>query len=250
MSWANHLTGETVNFNSFLCQAPQQERLYPVRMTDPIEVGTRIRAAREAKGWSQADLARATGIKQQSIDAVEKGATRRSKFLPEIVAELGIDPEAVGLPKETMTAADGWAPASQILQPGRDFPIHASAEGGPGEIIRSAEPVDWYPRPAQVAHVREAYGLFVVGESMAPEFDPGDIALVNPILPPLAGKPCIFYTELHGEARATIKRFLRASGSVWHVFQHNPPRGMSHEFTLSKKEWGICHRVLGKYYPQ
>lgn len=219
-------------------------------MADPTEVGTVIRAAREAKGWSQADLARATGIKQQSIDAVEKGATRRSKFLPEIVAELGIDPEAVGLPKETPTSADGWAPNSQILQPGRDFPIYASVEGGSGEIIRSTDPVDWYPRPAPVAHVRDAYGLYVVGESMAPEFDPGDIALVNPILPAMPGKPCIFYSERQGEARATIKRFLRATSGQWHVFQHNPPHGMTKEFTLSRKEWGICHRVLGKYYPQ
>jgi len=215
-------------------------------MVDPIEIGNIVRAAREAKDWSQTDLARATGIKQQSIDAVEKGTTRRSKFLPEIVAELGIDPERVGLPKEP--AANGVL--QQPLGQDRDFPIYASVEGGPGEIIRSTEPVDWYPRPSPVAHVRDAYGLFVVGESMAPEFEPADIALVNPVLPPLAGKPCIFYAERQGEAKATIKRFLRASPTVWHVFQHNPPRGMSHEFTLSRKEWSICHRVLGKYYPQ
>ncbi|MBV5269014.1 MAG: S24 family peptidase, partial [Afipia sp.] len=101
-----------------------------------------------------------------------------------------------------------------------------------------------------VAHVKNAYGLFVVGESMAPEFDPGDIALVNPILPAMAGKPCIFYAEKDGEARATIKRYQRATADKWHVYQHNPPRGGTHEFTLSRKEWSICHRVLGKYYPQ
>lgn len=217
-------------------------------MLDPKDIGAAIRAAREAKGLSQADLARAIGIKQQSLDSVEKGKTARSKFLPEIVSELGLRPEDVGLPKEA--PEPGFVPPAQIQQPGRDFPIYAAAEGGPGELIRSTEPVDWYPRPSPVAHVRDAYGLFVSGESMAPEFEPGDIALVNPILPPLPGKPCIFYTELHGEARATIKRFLRASATVWHVFQHNPPRGMTQEFTLSRKEWGICHRVLGKYYPQ
>lgn len=219
-------------------------------MMEPREIGATIRAAREAKGLSQADLARAIGIKQQSLDSVENGKTAKSKYLPEIAAELGLKPDDVGLPKETVPPEAGWAPNSQILQPGRDFPIYASVEGGPGEIIRSTEPVDWYPRPAPVAHVRDAYGLYVVGESMAPEFDPGDIALVNPILPPMPGKPCIFYSERQGEARATIKRFLRATNGQWHVFQHNPPHGMTKEFTLSRKEWGICHRVLGKYYPQ
>lgn len=219
-------------------------------MMEPKDIGAVIRSAREAKGLSQADLARAIGIKQQSLDSVESGKTAKSKYLPEIAAELGLKPDDIGLPKEAAPATDGWMPTSQILQPGRDFPIYASVEGGPGEIIRSTEPVDWYPRPAPVAHVRDAYGLYVVGESMAPEFDPGDIALVNPILPAMPGKPCIFYSERQGEARATIKRFLRATNGQWHVFQHNPPHGMTKEFTLSKKEWGICHRVLGKYYPQ
>lgn len=235
-----------MDFNSFLCHDGQQVPLYRGRIMEPSEIGAIIRAARETKGWSQADLARATGIKQQSIDAVEKGSTRRSKVLPEIIAELGISPERVGLPKQ----AAGEGILLQPLSRDRDFPIYASVEGGPGEIIRSTDPVDWYPRPSPVAHVKDAYGLFVVGESMVPEFEPADIALVNPILPPLAGKPCIFYAERQGEAKATIKRFLRASPAVWHVFQHNPPRGMAHEFTLSRKEWSICHRVLGKYYPQ
>lgn len=218
-------------------------------MIDPKEVGAIIRAAREAKGLSQAELARSIGIKQQSLDSVESGKTVKSKYLPEIVAELGLKPEDVGLPKD-VPITDGWIPGNQILQGGRDFPIYAAVEGGLGEIVRSSDPVDWYPRPAPVAHVKEAYGLYVVGESMAPEFEPGDIALVNPVLPAMSGKPCIFYTERHGEGRATIKRFLRASPREWHVFQHNPPHGMTKEFTLSRKEWGLCHRVLGKYYPQ
>jgi hypothetical protein len=33
------------------------------------------------------------------------------------------------------------------------------------------------------------------------------------------------------------------------VYGHYPLRGAQHEFTLSRKEWGICHRVPGKYYP-
>lgn len=218
-------------------------------MMEPRDIGAVIRAAREAKGLSQADLARAIGIKQQSLDSVESGKTAKSKYLPEIVAELGLKPEDVGLPKD-VPITDGWIPGNQILQGGRDFPIYAAVEGGPGEIVRSSDPVDWYPRPAPVAHVREAYGLYVVGDSMAPEFEPGDIALVNPVLPAMPGKPCIFYTERHGEGRATIKRFLRATSGQWFVFQHNPPHGMSKEFTLSRKEWGLCHRVLGKYYPQ
>lgn len=210
--------------------------------------------AREAKGLSQPGLAKLAGCSQQLIGALETGATKSTKFLPKIAHALEVDPgildtdwAGISLPPEPPPEIIA---ESALLMPGRDFPIYASVEGGPGEIIRSTDPVDWHPRPAQVAHVKNAYGLFVVGESMAPEFDPGDIALVNPILPAMAGKPCIFYAEKDGEARATIKRYQRATADKWHVYQHNPPRGGTHEFTLSRKEWSICHRVLGKYYPQ
>ena len=211
-------------------------------------------SAREAKGLSQPGLAKLAGCSQQLIGALETGATKSTKFLPKIAHALEVDPgildtdwAGISLPPEPPPEIIA---ESALLMPGRDFPIYASVEGGPGEIIRSTDPVDWHPRPAQVAHVKNAYGLFVVGESMAPEFDPGDIALVNPILPAMAGKPCIFYAEKDGEARATIKRYQRATADKWHVYQHNPPRGGTHEFTLSRKEWSICHRVLGKYYPQ
>ncbi len=212
--------------------------------------------ARDAKSLSQPDLAKLAGCSQQLIAALERGTTRSTKFLPKIARALDVDPGVLDSDWAEPPAQGLQEPHSpflqerQILEPGRDFPIYASAEGGPGEIIRSSDPVDWYPRPAPVAHVKSAYGLYVVGQSMIPEFEPGDIALVNPILPPISEKPCIFYTEIHGEARATIKRYLRATANQWIVYQHNPPRGGAHEFTLSKKEWAICHRVLGKYYPQ
>jgi phage repressor protein C with HTH and peptisase S24 domain len=107
--------------------------------------------------------------------------------------------------------------------------------------------VDWLPRPAPVAHVRRAYGLYISGESMVPEFEPGDIALVNPHLPPVPDTTCVFYGEQRDEVRATIKRLRRKSGDTWYLKQWNPPEGMKAEFTLSRAAWPICHRVIGKY---
>lgn len=213
---------------------------------DSKEIGQIVRAAREARELSQTRLGALIGIKQASIQAIEKGETNRSKFLPEIARELGIPPEAVGLPAEP-ERQDGIV--RNVVEAKRDFPIYASAEGGPGEIIRSVDAVDWYPRPASVAHVREAYGLIVIGDSMWPKFEPGDIVLVNPVLPPVPGSPCIFYAELRGEARATLKLLRRATTTHWMVSQYNPPRGASPDFQLSRKEWRICHRVIGQYFP-
>lgn len=45
--------------------------------SDPEEVGIRIRRYREAKGWSQHDLAKATGIPRSTISKYEGGSVKR-----------------------------------------------------------------------------------------------------------------------------------------------------------------------------
>lgn len=207
-----------------------------------MEPGPRIRDARRQKGWSQADLAKKVGVSQVAIKKIEANTTRQSKFLPKIALELGLDLAELD---PSLKSGNEGAPVNE-LRPfhGRlDFPIYASAEGGPGEIIRSPDPVDWQPRPQPLAHVRNAYGLYVVGDSMAPEYRPGDIALINPNLPIIGDEVYIFYAEKDGEARATIKHLRRASVDKWLVSQHNKPR----DFELNKREWQWAHRVIGKY---
>lgn len=215
---------------------------------DSKEIGLIIRAAREKRDLSQAQLGALIGIKQASIQAVEKGETARSKFLPEIARELGIPPDVVGLPAEQAVPA-GMAPIADPYGP-KDFRIFTAAEGGPGEIIRSVEPVDWWPRPIEVQRVTGAYGMYIVGESMVPEFRPGHVAVINPNLPHVGDKPYIFYAETEdGVVRATVKLLRRQSGDTWFVTQHNPPPGQKQDFTLSKKLWREAHRIVGRQDP-
>jgi phage repressor protein C with HTH and peptisase S24 domain len=212
------------------------------------EIGQIIKAAREARGLSQAQLGALIGVKQASIFSIEAGDTQRSKFLPEIIRELAIAPEDVGLPKAVAPAA-GMAPVGDPYGP-RDFRIFTAAEGGAGEIIRSAEPVDWWPRPIEVQQVKGAYGMYIVGESMVPEFRPGNVAVINPHLPHVADKPYIFYAETEsGVVRATVKLLRKQTGDAWHVTQHNPPPGHKHDFTLPKKLWREAHRIVGRQDP-
>jgi transcriptional regulator with XRE-family HTH domain len=209
----------------------------------PQDVGRIIKEARELKRWSQESLAReAGGVGQSTIDRIEKGQFKRMPSdLPAICVALGI----------ALPDLDGRGGAAHVaglrIGSGRDFAVYASAEGGPGEIIRSTDPIDFIPRPAPVAHVREAYGLVITGESMVPEYKPGETALVNPVLPVMSGEVHIFYSELQGEARATIKHLRRATATEWLVTQHNPPKNKPKDFSLSRKEWHTAHRVFGKH---
>jgi phage repressor protein C with HTH and peptisase S24 domain len=103
------------------------------------------------------------------------------------------------------------------------------------------------PRPSPVAGVRDAYAVYITGGSMVPEFEPGDLAIVNPNLPPIAGVTCIFYGEIAGTAHATIKRLRRQTSDAWLVRQWNPPEGMEADFSLPRSDWPICHRTVGKH---
>jgi phage repressor protein C with HTH and peptisase S24 domain len=217
---------------------------------DSKEIGQIVKAAREARGLSQAQLGALIGVKQASIFSIEAGDTKRSKFLPEIIKELEIPPEHVGLPKDRPAPAPTTLPPVGDPYGARDFAIYSAAEGGPGEVIRSEEPVDWWPRPIEVAQVKGAYGMYIVGESMEPEFEPGQVAVINPNLPLIAGKSYIFYAETDaGVVRATVKRLRKQTEDAWHVKQHNPPAGMKNDFTLSRKLWRVAHRIVGRQDP-
>lgn len=126
----------------------------------------------------------------------------------------------------------------------RDLPVYAAAEGGEGALVVSVDPIDMVPRPWYLGEVREGYGVLVTGESMSPEFEPGDMAIVNPKLPHMRGKVHIFATERDdGHFLATIKRLVRATATEWIVEQHNPPK----TFSLQRSVWTTARRVVGKY---
>jgi transcriptional regulator with XRE-family HTH domain len=207
--------------------------------TPLMQTGERIRQAREAKGWSQADLAQAVGISQAAIQKIESGETLRTRFIQDIERALDIANEA---------ATGAVIPARQLVGE-RDLPIFGATEGGPGQLILDASPIDYMKRPAALEGIKDAYGIYVTGDSMVPEFEPADTALVNPRLPPIPGTTCIFYKRppFSGEALAMIKRLVRSSSDRWRVRQWNPPDGADAEFDLSKREWSICHRTVGKY---
>jgi transcriptional regulator with XRE-family HTH domain len=201
-----------------------------------------IRLRREW-GLSQPELADRVGCSQQLIAALEAGTTRSTKFLPRIARELRVEPGRLDPDYATLTLGN-VPPVSPAALGERDFPIFSAREHGEGQMLLSVDPVDFMQRPWPVIRVNDAYGLYVVGESMVPEYRPGDIALVNPHLPAVPDEVYIFR---QGRSRATIKYLTRALADAWHVRQWNPPESSESDLVLSRTDWPICHRVLGKY---
>jgi DNA-binding XRE family transcriptional regulator len=246
---------------------------------DAKAFGERLAERRDVLGMTQDALGRAVGYTQQTIQGLEIGKTKR----PGRIVDLA---EALQTSVEWLLYGEGSgdgsiaAPASAVpslgaalsgpiggplisgpvsrdrtmLLPGRqlmgekDLPVHASAQGGKGALVISSEPVDWAGRPEPLARVKDGYGIIVSENSMSPEFESGDIALVHPHKPPITGRTCVFYAERDdGTVEACIKRLRKETADAWHVTQFNPPDGEKRDYVLKKAEWQKCHVTVGSY---
>lgn len=207
--------------------------------------GSRIQQAREARGWSQAELAEKAGTNQQTVDRIESGITKHSRATPAILRALGLELD------QSDSGDVKLEPARLIsgeqLVGERDLPVYSSAEGGGGALILSTDPIEWVKRPAPLANVKGGYGIYIVGESMVPRFNPSEIALVHPHLPFRAGVDVVLYRGDVQDHHAIVKHLRGASSSVWKLRQWNPAEGESMDFELDRAEWTVCHVIVGSY---
>lgn len=193
---------------------------------------------------SQTDLSRLAGVSQPVIAELEAGNQRTTRKIAAIARALQC---TVADLEPDFDKVEGFAQPRVYLGT-RDLPVYAAVEGGPGEIVVSTTPIEFVPRPWYLGEVKEGYAVLIVGDSMDPAFRPGEIAIVNPRLPPMRNKDHILIAEHEdGTFRATIKHVTGWSDKEWRLLQYNPPRGQKREFTLPRQTWGKALRVVGKY---
>lgn len=228
----------------------------PKRTQTPGQI---VKSARDARGWSQEELARRVGISQPAIKKIEDGVSKKSRFMPKIAEVLNLEiaevdhslSPSVNHPTEKPGSGNpdmmSRVPLRALIGQ-RDLPVHGSAQGGRGALIVTTEAVEWLGRPQPLEGVKDGYGIIVSESSMEPEFEPGDIALVHPHKPPKPGETCIFYARHQdGTVEAVIKRLRRETPDAWHVRQFNPPRGQRRDYVLKKSEWQQAHVTVGRF---
>jgi transcriptional regulator with XRE-family HTH domain len=220
-----------------LLVAKNQAVLYDVDM----DMKERLQFARKRAALTQLEVARAIGVTPQAVSQWERGEAEPENMKIVPLAKLfGVEP--------AWLLGDGEIRPPDIFGE-KDFKLYAAAEGGSGEMVVSADAIDLVPRPWYMREVRDGFAVLVVGESMIPAFEPGDMAVVNPRLPPMRGKDMILVgDEQEGGFRASIKRLESWDAKHWYLRQFNPPRGQKPELTWAKKDWPKALRVVGKYY--
>lgn len=214
--------------------------------------GQKIKARRKELGLDQFELANAVGTRQQTIDKIERGITKKSSYLPRIAQHLGMDLKELDPDLKRIDNLDSSygldadrVPQNNLGRGEADLPIYAAAQGGEGTLIVAVEPIDWKHRGTPLNSVRGGYGLIVTGDSMVPVYRSGQIVLVNPHLSPRAEDGVILYGgPVVGEVRATIKEYVGQTGTEWILRRYQPePK----TFRLKKSEWPIVHVVVGSY---
>ena len=207
--------------------------------------------ALQRAGATQADLARHLRLAPSAVSRMLKGE-RQMKQLEtvQVAAFLGVSLEEV----LRHAVAESAAPAADMPRPGRGrppsssppgigrapdmIPIHSGGRGGNDDEIFLQDRVGYTPRPANLSGVREAYAIYMIGDSMEPRYERGWLLHINPFKPPKRGRDVVVYKQ--GQA-VLIKQFVGWEGDSLVLRQLNPPETLR----IPRAEVEECHLVVG-----
>lgn len=185
-----------------------------------MHVGHTVREAREAKGWSQADLARRAGTSQQNIDRIERSEVVHSRSLPAILSALGLS--------EANTEKGQTVPLLGFVGAGAEmfsFDVHAGDEH-----------LDEVKRPEGASDTTVA--VQVRGDSMKPVYKDGDLIYYdrqeNGGLEHLNGHDCVVRLA---DGRTFVKELRFTNGQYW-LHSHNADPMLGVQITWAAKvQW-------------
>lgn len=232
-------------------------------------IGTRIKKRRLEKGLSLKALAEAAGgLRYQTIQDLEKGKSSGTKHLLAIARVLEVSPEYLegdssnpndggkrfqttrtGMLKDaskgehhSLGFSRGAKAEGADLAP---LPVLGMAETGPnGWSLWNGDVIDTIPRPANLAGARDAYAVYIAGNSMEPRFFEGEAVHIHPAKPVTIGSFVLVQLKPASEGespRAVVKRLVKRSASKVVLEQYNPPK----TFEIKASEVVSMHRVVG-----
>lgn len=212
-----------------------------------------IRAAREARKWSQAQVAEAARpfvpaedrakLVQQVVDRVEKG--RYSRYLVAIrqALDLPVGQPPTKLPPSNVEIDEDAPEFRRMAGRVRDVEELGHAVGGSeGDFSLNGEVIGRVPRPRALIG-RDIFAVRVRNDSMTPRFKEGELVYVDRHREPVAGEDAII--EMHPEEEhhagpAFIKELVSKNMQTVVVMQHNPRKNI----TFQRREVKRLYRVI------
>ncbi len=201
-----------------------------------------------ARGLTLEQLAAAAQTSHQQILRLERGERRLTlDWMVRLAPPLGIEPRDL-LPVEPAAPAPP-IPVSRRPSVPRALPqgglasdlipVRGAARGGSDqEMFLEDGPIDYTLRPPCLSQARDAYALYVVGDSMVPRFRPGMLLFVNPHRPPKRHSAVVLVKP---GAIVLVKEFIEFRGDQLVLHQHNP----SYFLEIFRNEITALHTVVG-----
>lgn len=126
--------------------------------------------------------------------------------------------------REPVVSALEVPPPGSLL---RDVEVRGLAVGGQeGCFEFNGEVVDRVRRPPGISNAPGVFAIYVVGHSMSPRFEEGELVFVHPGRPATSG--CDVIVELHGRngdpGQCYIKRLVKRTATRTILQQFNPAR--------------------------
>lgn len=169
-----------------------------------------------------------------------KSATPRLSTIKKLANALDTTPSWL-LATELADSPEAGETVAATPPPARDLPVRGRAAGAViGVDTMAGDAIDYVARPGALAHVPDAYVLWVSGESMAPRYEPGDPLYVHPHRPVRIGDDVVVQITDEGGDKALIKRLKSVDTETVVLRQFNPD-GL---ITLRRDQIVAMHRVL------
>lgn len=205
----------------------------------------RLLEAMARKGLKPRDIAARIGISQSAVSQwfKEDGKpTRPSReHLAALSGILGVTVNhllADGASKTPTTEIRSGPPADFGK---RDLPVFASARGGHGEMVVENSPMEYIDRPGELALVDDAFGVYLVGDSMWPKFEQGEILVVHPRRPVKSGDYVLVeMVESDGTRLCMVKLLVRIAPGGFVLRQFNPDM----EIVVEKARVSRCMLIV------
>ena len=209
-------------------------------------------------GASQADLARYLRLAPSAISRMLKGerqmklseAVQVAAFLQvsqeEVLRHAGDAPSLQS--DDTRPRRRGRPPRRAELAPPRPFPptvpqgdmipIRSTGWSGSEQQKFLEDGVGYTPRPANLAGVRAAYAIYMVGDTLAPRYEEGWLLHIHPFKPPTRGRDVVVTKTDH---TVMIKQFVGWENDRLVLRQLNPEETLS----IPRDEVAACHLIVG-----
>lgn len=200
------------------------------------------------------------------IGWIRDGLKKPGKTQKGLAVALGVDPAAISrllvgtrqLKAAEIEKAQIYLSGGSSLPQPKSSPSYSQQEGTTDKIrvlgmaecgadgwaLFNGEVVDMVNRPPSLAGAPNGFAVYVVGTSMAPRYEPGEVVYIHPGRPVTPGCYVLVQTvplEDGAAPRAVIKRLVRRSGAKVTLEQFEPPK----TFNINVSEIVSIYKVVG-----